>query len=349
VSLFARVIAPSLGIFLSNVMWCSPAFAILAARKDKTLGQLNLLPFVMMVFCTFGWTLYGSMKADPYILWSNIPGMALGFWCSHSIAGILSAQIAVHEAGLGQSTSRGGLGLAENESLVGLDVVDQTADVGKGDPSGEGSASGSGSGTSRDAKATTDVGEEKKGAEGEAEAGAAPTAIDTLKSQAFFIETAMWIAPLLWGLMAQLAWVTYVDVEDKDTALHIVGNACIAQTVIYFGAPLSQALEVIRRKDSSSIYPPMVITNTAACLMWTIYGFSAVDDIAIWGPNVAGIVLQILNMILCLVYKNTHWAILGACGSSHGQSSSTSPKLEARSTSSGEEKANTNTDKDNKL
>ena len=64
-SLFARVIAPSMGIVLSNIMWCSPATAIMTARKDKDLGPLNLLPFCMMVYCTFGWTLYGSMRSDP--------------------------------------------------------------------------------------------------------------------------------------------------------------------------------------------------------------------------------------------------------------------------------------------
>ena len=282
-----------------------------------------------------------------YILWSNIPGCALGLWCSHSIVGILCGQIAVRDATeegsgkaktgttdaassssrssssaprSGSNSSGGGLGMAENESLVALDSYGQKQAEAE-------ALAGAAAATVANAAALSSSSSIDKGqvsaSPGDGLAPASLPTIDSLRSKVLFMETAMWMAPMLWGIFAQLAWISY---KDTDTALDIVGNACITQTVIYFGAPLSQVLQVILLKDSSSIYPPMVITNAAACVMWAVYGLQATDDVTIWGPNVAGIILQIVNMFLCLWYKNSHWrtiaTALGCCAATGNSDSS---------------------------
>ncbi len=72
--------------------------------------------------------------------------------------------------------------------------------------------------------------------------------------------------------------------------------------MLYFFAPLIAIKEVIRLKDASSIYPPSIFTNALNCTMWMCYGFIAVEDPVVWGPNVLGMVLQIINTLLIIKY-----------------------------------------------
>ena len=243
-SYFAAKIAPTIGCILANIMWSSPMFSIRNARKERSLGKLNLVPYVMMLYCTFGWVLYGSLKSDIYIFWSNIPGMALGFWCTHSITAILTYQIDQCEARIREND-------AEQENIV----------------------------------------KDK----------------ETFKKQLFYVEMSVCFCPILWGLLNQLSYTTFVD--DPKTAVDLVGWAAIVQTTIYFGAPASDIMNILKEKNSSSIYPPMIVTNATNCLMWYIYGME-MNDAVIWGPNVIGLILQVINGILVLWYPNRNWTIL---------------------------------------
>ncbi len=73
----------------------------------------------------------------------------------------------------------------------------------------------------------------------------------------------------------------------------------------YFGSPLSTALEVVSKKDASSIDPRMVFCNLVNCLMWSVYGLAAINDPVVYYPNISGIVLQIINISLLAVYPRT--------------------------------------------
>jgi solute carrier family 50 protein (sugar transporter) len=63
-------------------MWTSPLIAVLQARKSKSLGCLNPVPFALVLFNCIGWTIFSIMKQDYFIFFSNMSGIILGtFFC----------------------------------------------------------------------------------------------------------------------------------------------------------------------------------------------------------------------------------------------------------------------------
>jgi len=114
------------------------------------------------------------------------------------------------------------------------------------------------------------------------------------------VEGGLIAAPPIWGFVSWLAWVIWK--EDREYAVKVIGYICVFQTLVYFSAPLSFIKEVLRLKDASSIYPPSILANTANCSMWLVYGFVAIKDPMVWGPNLFGLLLQAINTLLVLWY-----------------------------------------------
>lgn len=73
-------LCPALGLLLANIMYASPLQAVLTARKEETLGELNPVPWVLIVLNTFAWTMYGCLRKDYFVFWSNFPGLILGIF-----------------------------------------------------------------------------------------------------------------------------------------------------------------------------------------------------------------------------------------------------------------------------
>ena len=57
----------------------------------------------------------------------------------------------------------------------------------------------------------------------------------------------------------------------------------------------------LRERDSASIYAPLTLAQVANCATWTGYGF-AIGDLWVWGPNLTGLILGLLQLALKLVY-----------------------------------------------
>lgn len=50
------------------------------------------------------------------------------------------------------------------------------------------------------------------------------------------------------------------------------GSTAVALLCIYYVAPLSTLLQVLRERDSSSIYWPLSLMNLVNAVLWTVYG-----------------------------------------------------------------------------
>lgn len=59
---------------------------------------------------------------------------------------------------------------------------------------------------------------------------------------------------------------------------------------IYYIAPLTSLLQVLKERDSSSIYWPLSLMNLANALLWMVYGMVSVCA-SIWGELRAGLLL----------------------------------------------------------
>ena len=241
-SVFATKVAPAIGATLANIMWATPVFDVRSKRAAKSLGSLNPAGLAMGYSTVFGWTLYGSLLNDGFILWANFPGVSVLTFCVISVV-----------------------------SLLNLDIMKLESEI-----SGSGSSNVTGESSNMVAK------------------------LNSMKSLLFYTEVFLTVTPFVWGLMAYLSWVTWG--ENRAHAVSVVGWMCLAQTLAYFIAPLTALRDVIKNKDSSSIYLPTVISNTMSCTMWAIYGVVAVHDPVVYAPNFVGFALQIVNASLLFLY-----------------------------------------------
>jgi solute carrier family 50 (sugar transporter) len=83
-------------------MWGSPFSAILQVRKSGSLGSLNPIPFgitghLLLPLLSFlsvtnciGWVIYGILRHDYFLFFSNISGLVLGLFYSLSSISALS-------------------------------------------------------------------------------------------------------------------------------------------------------------------------------------------------------------------------------------------------------------------
>jgi uncharacterized protein with PQ loop repeat len=248
--LFATTIAPCLGAILSNLMWGVPVVDILGARKAGTLGAINPAPYIVGLYNTFGWTLYGSLTTDGYLMWANFAAISVLLFSVMSIVALLNIDIVKETVGLSVSAAPGSGGSAGATSSQVEDKI---------------------------------------------------KSLESKRTLLFYTETGMCVAPVLWGLLSWLSWCVW----SNDKAVKIVGWFALVQNVLYFFAPLTALGEVIKKKDASPIFPPAVVATTVNSSMWFIYGYFSVQDPNIWVPNIMGIVLQVVNAVLLLMYPRS--------------------------------------------
>lgn len=212
------IFCPALGLAITNVMWLAPMKAVLEARKTKTLGELNPIPFAFTVLNCIGWVIYGLLLNNQFIFWSNVPGLAAGTFYSMNSMAILF-----------------------NQSKPGEDFV-QTYRI---------------------------------------------------------MEYMLLFACCFWSIVSLFVVAAYNN--DSDMQEMVIGTCCMVFTISYYGAPLSTMYQVIKLRDSSSLYGPLLCVNATASTMWFIYGF-AINDINIFLPNVIGASLAVLQLALLIIF-----------------------------------------------
>ena len=82
--------APLAGTIVANLMFLAPVSAVLAARKDEALGEVNPVPFVSIIGNCVAWLGYGFATGNNFVFASNLPGTMLGFWFTLSAVAFAS-------------------------------------------------------------------------------------------------------------------------------------------------------------------------------------------------------------------------------------------------------------------
>jgi hypothetical protein len=310
---FVKWIAPSLGMVLANIMFISPVLAVIEAnsKKIKTMSNLNLYPYVVMVWTSLGWTCYGYLLKDEFIIWSNVPATALGIFSMITISAIMSSQMTLLEVQIDKlefQTTK------VSETDDGVLVKKARADT---IDSSEGIMLTPIDNVINDEKSALTLLDQSK------------QDLKKFQDKKFKIDTLTWIAPLIWGLFSQIAFVQYKD--NMKGAQDFIGYLCIVQTMVYFSIPLIDMKEVCSSGDSSMIYPPMILSSIVACLMWATYGIFGIKDPMIWGPNLGGLILNFVNLFLVVYYPNIFWKTdfkkLFGCGSNVSSNDSLSKNV----------------------
>ena len=77
--IIANLVCPLLGVILSNAMALAPTQALMKAREQKELGDLNPIPFSLIINSQLGWTLYGLLLHNSYIFFSSAIPLVVSF------------------------------------------------------------------------------------------------------------------------------------------------------------------------------------------------------------------------------------------------------------------------------
>lgn len=64
---------------------------------------------------------------------------------------------------------------------------------------------------------------------------------------------------------------------DQTEMARVLGIVCCTVTVLFFAAPLSKILHVVRTRNSECLPFPMIVANLIVCVLWVVYGV-AIDD-----------------------------------------------------------------------
>ena len=96
-----------------------------------------------------------------------------------------------------------------------------------------------------------------------------------------------------WYLLVGL--LSSFDLISSHRVLVMVGYSALTSSLIYYLAPLSSLLEIIKTRNSSSLYYPSVILNMIASGMWFAYGVS-LGDLNLTIPMAYGLGLSIIQL-----------------------------------------------------
>mmetsp|Transcript_18433 Transcript_18433/g.23981 ORF Transcript_18433/g.23981 Transcript_18433/m.23981 type:complete len:227 (+) Transcript_18433:40-720(+) len=83
----------------------------------------------------------------------------------------------------------------------------------------------------------------------------------------------------------------------NDNLRSILGMVCVSVTICMFASPLVAVREVIRTKSTTTMSFTMTVASFVCALLWLIFGI-CINDIFVWLPNTAGLLLSVAQLIL---------------------------------------------------
>jgi len=90
---------------------------------------------------------------------------------------------------------------------------------------------------------------------------------------------------------------------DRAAMITLYGFVNNAILLMYYGAPLSTIGKVLKTKSAASIYFPTVLVNGLNGAFWAVYAL-AIKDKYLFIPNLIGVSLAAIQILLCLLFGN---------------------------------------------
>jgi solute carrier family 50 protein (sugar transporter) len=84
----------------------------------------------------------------------------------------------------------------------------------------------------------------------------------------------------------------------------VLGILATVFCILLFSSPLSTIKTVFEQRSSESIYAPATAAQCANCAMWTTYGLFAANDVFVWGPNLTGLLLGLVQLALKIAFPS---------------------------------------------
>lgn len=120
----------------------------------------------------------------------------------------------------------------------------------------------------------------------------------------YLIERLLLVIFSFWFIIGLTISIILRKGDSFDLATYMIGLISLIFTVSYYASPLTMMISIIKKKDASSLYLPMIIVNCMNASMWFLYGLFGRNDQNIWIPNGIGVVLALLQLLLICLYPS---------------------------------------------
>lgn len=112
-----------------------------------------------------------------------------------------------------------------------------------------------------------------------------------VKTFATYAPSGVSMTPYYAGIAALSGSVTAAAAFlDTAVAIDVIGLTGCAVVAVMFGGPLGSIKTVLKDKNTNSLPMHFTAASTVNCLCWVSYGALVIDDIYVWGPNLAGLI-----------------------------------------------------------
>jgi len=290
--------APSVGVLTSTLLYLAPARAIWAAIRrarnqsdsegDGPMDGLNPLPIAIMPSVAVSWLVYGLASSDPYLILGNLPGTIISVAYLIGILPLMNYNAAEFPT-LPNMPNMPNLPTLPNiPNLPNLPKIGNGTDIQK---------------TVEDVE-TTNVDRAKP--------RKSKTLILTQATVLLSIASTMGLWAIL-GLMTAGATngmynigglefgMGFSSMLRSGVIVRSLGLYAASLFLILSATPLTTIRTIIRTKNSRTIMGALTAAQCVNTGLWTAYGL-AVNDYFVWGPNIIGLGLGLIQLALKILY-----------------------------------------------
>ena len=259
-------VCPSIGCLLSFLMFLSPVADLGRATRTGKIGHLPTLPWAVGLANCWGWTLYGYLTQNIFVMLSNVPGLFLSI---HLNFGAIKLQY---------------YSLWKEHHEINA-VVNKKAEAGT---------------------LSTDydsVGSNKPHDSSDAHSYSSllsTKSTDSILEKSGMVNQERILYPLLlfWFLVS--VYVGWFATQNDATAA-AVGVTCNINLVFFYGVPIQILRQVVAQQDASIIHRPTLVMTACNAGFWMTYGLE-IGNPVIWVPNSLGFSLGVAQVIALIVY-----------------------------------------------
>ena len=116
------------------------------------------------------------------------------------------------------------------------------------------------------------------------------------------VEGILMISSMFWLSIVFITCLVLRDPKYNELNITIVGSFSDICSLVFYAAPLTNIKEIVRKKDSSSLYAPAIFINFVSCILWFFYGLYGISQKIVWIPNGIGIAVCIFELYICWHY-----------------------------------------------
>ena len=109
----------------------------------------------------------------------------------------------------------------------------------------------------------------------------------------FSLYTERNMIPYYAGIAAGIGFcATMATSLETAAAVNAIGLFGCGIVATMFGGPLGSIKTVIEDKNTDSLPVAFTLATFVNCILWSSYGWFVIDDIYVWGPNLAGLIFS---------------------------------------------------------